>query len=352
MRGNDMNNINILLTSVGRRSYLVKYFKEALGENGKVLVANSGDMSPAFNVADGSVVTPLIYDENYIPFLLDYCVTHKIKAIISLFDIDLPILSKHKSDFEKLGIKVIVSNYEIVSICNDKWETFRFLSSNGFNVPKTYIKLDDLKNDLSDGIVKFPIIIKPRWGMGSIGVNEADNLEELEILYNKTVNTIKKTYLKFESSVDYDNCVVLQEKISGTEYGLDIINDLKANHVNTVVKRKIAMRSGETDCAVTVNNDQLKEIGKKLSSITKHIANMDVDVFVDNDKIYVLEMNARFGGGYPFSHMAGVNLPLAIIKWLDNQPVLPELLTEKYDVLAHKDIDLVLLKKPHTEKGL
>ena len=28
-----------------------------------------------------------------------------------------------------------------------------------------------------------------------------------------------------------------------------------------------------------------------------------------------LEMNPRFGGGYPFSHTLGANFPLAIIEW-------------------------------------
>lgn len=335
--------LNILFTSVGRRSYLVNYFKQALGENGKVFVANSSNISPAFNYADGFVVTPLIYDANYIPFLLDFCKTNNIHAVISLFDIDLPILSKNKKEFENNGVRLIVSNYDIVSVCNDKWKTYMFLKQNGFKTPKTYLDLSQVKADLSDGSVVFPIIIKPRWGMGSIGVYEVDNVNELDILYEKTLSSIKKSYLRYESSIDSENCVIFQEKITGTEYGLDIINDLESNYVNTIAKKKIAMRSGETDCAVTVDKPELKHIGEKLSNCTKHIANMDVDVFVSNKDIFILEMNARFGGGYPFSHMAGVDLPLAIVKWLLNESVEKSLLTEKFDVVAHKDISLVEL---------
>ncbi|MGN0028110.1 MAG: carbamoyl phosphate synthase-like protein, partial [Clostridium sp.] len=77
--------MNILITSVGRRSYLVNYFKEALGEKGEIHVANSSSVSPAFQYADKSVVTPLIYDDNYIPFLKKYCIENNIDAIISLF---------------------------------------------------------------------------------------------------------------------------------------------------------------------------------------------------------------------------------------------------------------------------
>lgn len=334
--------LNILLTSVGRRSYLVEYFKKALNGRGLVHVANSSAVSPAFQCADKTVVTPLIYDENYIPFLLEYCSKNDIRAVIPLFDIDLPILAKNKIKFENIGIKVIVSNYEIVKICNDKWHTYQFLTDKGFDVPKTYLSIAQVKSDIKDGCLNYPLIIKPRWGMGSIGVFQVDNEQELDVLYRKTLNEIKKSYLKYESKEDIECCVLIQEKIDGIEYGLDIINDLNSNYINTVVKRKLSMRSGETDSALTTNSKSLKSIGKKLSGVTKHIANMDVDVFTTASKSYVLEMNARFGGGYPFSHMAGVNLPLAIIKWIDDEEC-SDILFEKYDVITYKDISLTAL---------
>jgi carbamoyl-phosphate synthase large subunit len=73
------------------------------------------------------------------------------------------------------------------------------------------------------------------------------------------------------------------------------------------------MRAGETDIAEVVENETIFNDVKLLSSLTKHIANMDCDVFLVDGKPYILEMNARFGGGYPFSHVAGCNLPKAII---------------------------------------
>lgn len=337
--------INILLTSVGRRGYLVKYFKEVIG-NGKVHVSNSSNISPAFNYADESVVTPLIYDDNYIDFLLDYCDKNDISAIISLFDIDLPILSKNKNIFEKNGIKVIVSNPEIIEICNDKWKTYKFLKENGFNTVHTYIKLEEAMQDLKNKEIDYPVIIKPRWGMGSISVMEAENEEELKILYNKAINNIKDTYLKYESINNIGESVLIQEKIKGIEHGLDIINDLYGNYQNTIVKEKYAMRSGETDCAKVINNGTLKELGQKISNILHHIANMDVDVFLVNNKPYILEMNARFGGGYPFSHMSGVNLPKAIISWLKNEKIEEDVLKEeKIETLFHKDISIIELKE-------
>ncbi|RHW42796.1 ATP-grasp domain-containing protein [Neobacillus notoginsengisoli] len=337
--------MNILLTSVGRRSYLITYFKEALGEKGEIHVSNSSDVTPAFSYADHSTITPFIYEENYIPFLLNYCIEKKIDAIISLFDIDLPILSANKSLFEEVGTRVIVSCESVINICNDKLETYYFLKKNGFNVPKTYHSLTDVLHALRNNEIHFPVIIKPRWGMGSIGVFEAETELELKVLFNKTISNIKNSYLKYMANGSLVTSVLIQEKLMGQEYGLDVINDLNARYQNTIVKKKFSMRSGETDCAETVDYPILKSLGKSISERLQHIANLDIDVFMSNDTPFILEMNARFGGGYPFSHMAGVNLPLAIVKWIRGEAASKSLIEEKYGVIGHKDINVIHLKK-------
>ncbi len=332
--------MNILLTSAGRRGYLVNYFKEAIGDYGEVHVANSSN-STAMKYGHHSVVTPLIYSEQYIPFLLKYCLDQKIDALIPLFDIDLPILSNHISQFEKIGVRVIVSRKEVISICNDKWLTFNYLQQNGFNTPRTFLSVKDVLEVIGEGEISFPVIIKPRWGMGSISIFEAENQTELEVFFNKTKRIIQSTYLSFESQQNIENCVVIQEKLDGQEYGLDVINDLEGNYKVTSIKKKIAMRSGETDSAETVRDYRLSKIGEKLSRRLKHIGNLDVDAFIVNETPYVLEMNARFGGGYPFSHLAGVNLPKAIVLWLKDEVVCETILAGKIGVVGYKDIEII-----------
>ena len=287
---------------------------------------------------DKSIVTPLIYENDYIPFLKEYCQEHNIHAVIPLFDIDLPILSSNRNEFKEIGVKVIVSTEEVITICNDKWETFNFLRKNDFNTPLTFLTVNEAVNAVNEGLVRFPLIIKPRWGMGSISIFEADNMEELNVFYNKTKKNINSTYLSYESQQDIDKCIVIQEKLKGQEYGLDIINDLEGNYKATIVKEKIAMRSGETDCAETVINEDLIQMGEKLSDILGHIGNLDVDAFIVNGVPYILEMNARFGGGYPFSHIAGVNLPKAIIKWFKGERIENSLLEAKIGVIGFKDL--------------
>lgn len=290
--------MNVMLTSVGRRAYLVKYFKEALKGDGKVYVSNSDDKSIAFKYADEKVISPLIYDEAYIPFLLGYCKKNFIDLLIPLFDIDLLVLAKHKKQFEKIGTKIIVSDLKIVEACNDKWKTYNFLKNNGFHTPKTFIDINDVISKISIGKLQFPIIVKPRYGCGSISVAIAYDEDDLYYLTKRLNRDIMNSYLKYESAVT-ENKLLYQEYLQGQEYGADIINDLKGKTRSVIIRKKIAMRSGETDIAQIVDEQNIKSTLEKLGKITKHIANMDCDIFMVRGIPYILEMNARFGGWIP-----------------------------------------------------
>lgn len=298
---------------------MVEYFKEAVGVTGKVHAANS-EHTYALQMADHYILTPSIYNSSYISTLLDYCREHQITALISLFDIDLPVLSKNRKLFEAIGVKLVISDFELVDICNDKWKTYQLLSNNNFDTPRTFISLESAKKALLNKEIRLPLIVKPRWGMGSIGIFEADNEVELEVFYYKTKKTILNSYLKFESESAINESVVIQEKVNGREFGLDIFNDLNGNFLTCVPKQKIAMRAGETDIARVFNDESLTSLGKNISRITKHVGNLDVDFFITNDdQPYILELNCRFGGQYPFSHLAGVNFPRAIIQLLKSE---------------------------------
>lgn len=329
--------MNVLLTSVGRRAYMVKYFKEVLGAEGQVHVCNSDNKSIAFKYADKKVISPLIYDENYIPFLVEYCKENSIDIIISLFDIDLLILARHKKEFEEIGTNVIVSNEGIIEICNDKWQTYEFLTKNCFNTPKSFLKIKEVIKKIKEGNLSYPVVVKPRYGCGSISVSIAHDEEDLIYLTKKANQEINDSYLKYESAAS-DEKIVYQECLIGQEYGADIINNLKGEVQNVIVRKKIAMRSGETDIAELVDEPIIRDELGRLGIITKHIANMDCDVFLVNGKPYILELNARFGGGYPFSHMGGCNLPQAIVNWVKGEKVDRDTLLSRTGVIGFKEI--------------
>lgn len=334
--------MNILLTSTGRRSYLVDYFKSALAGRGSVYAANS-NYTYALSCADDFVITPLIYSDEYIPFLINYCNEKEISVIISLFDIDLPQLSKNIEKFRIHGIQVIVSDFNVIDICNDKWLTYEFLVENAISTPLTYIEKSKAIEAIEENKLQFPVILKPRWGMGSIGIYKADSIEEVDIFYRKIQREIADSYLKYESKSDLDRAVLIQQCIKGREFGIEVINDLDSNYVNTLCKEKIAMRSGETDQAVTLKSNELSELGHKLSTTLGHVSILDVDCLEENSHFYILEMNARFGGQYPFSHLAGANIPKQILNWINGEETDLALCSVEENISCSKDIQPVKL---------
>ncbi len=330
--------MRLFITSAGRRGYIVDYFEKELDGIGEVFVGNSNPYATSLYHGAKYVITPPVYDSAYVDFLQDFCKKYGITDILSLFDMDVTILSGYKNLFRNLGVNILVSDLEIVDICNDKWKTYLFCVEHQIKTPRTYINMQLLMQDIDEHKLSFPIIIKPRFGMGSISIFEAASKEELYVLAEVCRRGIKNSYIW---NVDNDSSLIFQEKLSGQEYGIDIINDLTGKNCANVIRKKISMRSGETDVAMIVDDEKYYEFSKQLSLFTRHILNLDIDVIEMNDEIYLLEMNARFGGGYPFSYLAGVNLPRAIIKWRKGEALTDELNINAYGEVFLKDICFV-----------
>lgn len=308
--------MNILFTCAGRRNYLINYFKEVLHGEGTVFAADMQKTAPAMVDADKSFIVPGIYSDDYISAIEKIIRDERIDAVISLNDLELPILSSNKHRLEKLGCRVIVSDERSINISFDKWETNKFLEQVGLKFPKTYLGLEDARKAIESGDLGFPLVIKPRWGSASIGIDFPADSRELELGYELQSLKLKRTILAEASSEDIDRSILIQERLPGTEYGMDVLNDFEGNYVGTFVREKMAMRSGETDKARSVIDDRFEKVGRIIGANLKHIGNLDCDVFEHNGELYVLELNPRFGGGYPFSHEAGVNTAAIYIEWL------------------------------------
>ena len=333
--------MNILLTCAGRRNYLVRYFKEALNGSGKVIAGDASTSSPALAEADISVILPKINHPDYINELQRVVEKHNAAAIISLNDLELPILSEHKDRFKGVGCSVLVSDAEVIRTCFDKLETIRFAESAGISTPKTFTDTESAIRAIEKNELDFPLVVKPRWGSASIGLEFPEDKTELHYAYELLDYRLDRTMLKDVSGADRKRAILIQEKIDGKEYGVDIINNLRGGHEAVIVKRKLAMRAGETDKAMTVKHPKLHEIATRVGRSLKHIGNLDADFFeTAQGGLYLLEMNPRFGGGYPFSHEAGANLPRAILHWLKGEKCPAHLLEAdfgigfaKYDLL-------------------
>ena len=306
--------MNILFSCVGRRTYLLKYFREQLQDEDIIVGTDMQLSAPALSAANYAKKVPSIYSENYIDKTIEICKKYKIDLLISLNDLDLPVLSKSRCRFDKIGTTLLISSDKVIDTCFDKDKTARFFANIGLNTPKTYVDLSKAKEAIKTGELTFPIVLKPRWGSGSFGIEFPEDIKEMDMAYKFIKKKIKSSCLSEVSSLSNQE-IIFQEYICGKEYGLDILNNLKGEYQFTSVKEKLSMRAGETDKAITVDNKSLRDMGAKIGSALGHVANLDCDILESKGSYYALELNPRFGGGFPFSYEAGANFPGAIISW-------------------------------------
>jgi len=329
--------MNILITTLDRGTTDIYLYKEALGNKGKVFASNS-KMTSSLLKADGYVLTPLYHDDSYIDFLLSYCQKNDIKAIFSFTEMDMVVLAKNKERFQNHGIKVLTSDESKLHLCNDKWKCHQFLLSIGLIQPKTYIDVNQLKQDLLSEAVSFPLIFKPRWGSSSFGLFQVETLEEVDVIHQYIVRKIFSSNLKHDARQDRDHCVIMQEKINGQEYGLSVLNDLQGNYVTTIPNTQKEYRHGRTVFSFVHASNPFEYTGKTISLNLKHIANIGVDCFLtESGDVIVIEINPRFADNYSFAHLAGANFPKQVIEWLSNNPTAKEYITYKTGVSGYKD---------------
>lgn len=336
--------MNVMLTCAGRRHYLVQFFREALKNRGRVFAGDATLEAPALQAADESFLLPPIKHSDYFEKLLDICQHKQVGLIIPLNDLELPYLARQRDRFLKIGTIPVVSSPEVIDICFDKFATFKFLQKLGISAPKTYLSLEEARKAIVQGKISFPLVVKPRWGSASIGIEYPEDDEELELAYRFVKKLLGKSFLAEVSSSDPERCILIQERLTGQEHGLDIINDLEGSYITTFVKRKLTMRAGETDRAVTVKSEEMKKLGEKIGQNLGHIGNLDCDVIVGQEGLCVLELNPRFGGGYPFSQMAGANIPAALIAWANGGEVDPHWLRVQENIASSKCDRLVTVR--------
>ncbi|MBR1807884.1 MAG: ATP-grasp domain-containing protein [Paludibacteraceae bacterium] len=336
--------MNILLTTAGRRSYIVDYFKQCNGV-GKVYAANSA-YTIALQRADGYMITPLIYDDEYIPSIINYCKENDIRVVLSLFDVDLLVLAKHRSDFEQANIQLILASKEFVEICNDKWKTYEFLIQHGLPSPKTYNTLNGVTEAINNGDISFPLILKPRWGMASLSIYKVEDMDELRVLTKKCEREIFSSYLKYESCMTKDSPIIYQELIAGEEYGLDVLNDLDGNYIKTFAKQKVTMRSGETDLGRTTTSEPFESFAKKIAANSHHEGLLSVDCLKNDNGVFFIEFNCRISGHYPLSYLAGFNYPQIVVDWMNGKGINEHNLQFKEELYIIKDLVPMVLNYP------
>lgn len=288
--------MNILITSAGRRVSLVRAFQKelkAIFPEGKVMTTdNNAKLSAACHVADKAFDIPRVCAKNYIECLIDICKANNITLVIPTIDTELKVLANKKAELLKHGITAIVPAESFVDLCRDKRAIHTFFEDNGIAVAKEYSKYD----------YKLPLFIKPINGSRSVDTYLIRKHEDLTEYHFKNDDLMFLEYLDHEAF---------------QEYTCDLYYDT-THHLKCVVPRqRLEVRDGEVNKCNTEKGELVTYVKEKLNYIDGAIGCLTAQFFKHKTTgiIYGIEINARFGGGFPLAYFAGANYP----KWIINE---------------------------------
>ena len=285
---------NILITSAGRRVELVNSFKEEckkLDGNLKVFTTDlNTKLSSACRTSDLYFQAPRVDTKEYVTFLKKICNDNSIGLIVPTIDTELLILAEYKKDFFELGINIAISDLSLIKVCSNKNNTAGLFDIVGIETPVIY----DRKN------ITYPCFVKPYDGSSSEGAFALtdESMLTLEMLANP-----KNMFMELIPA-HYD------------EYTVDIYFDKFGSLKSLVPRLRIETRAGEVSKGLTCKGLVYSYLKSRISNLKGARGCITLQLFVDVDKqsFKAIEINPRFGGGFPLSYSAGANYPKMLIQ--------------------------------------
>lgn len=333
-----MTQLTVLLLSAGRRPYLVRWFQEAFVRNhvdGRVVVADHSPQAPSRGIADTFVSAPAVNDPAYADWLTDIVSILNVDLALSVNDFELSEWAALPTQHPELSVLIRLDQATQL-ILEDKLIMAEHFARAGIAVPHTTLASQIDAFDLGSEAV-----VKGRFGSGSKGLAFTDR-NNLDAAVNHAAAQVTDQRGRRPSNIEQaQEWTIVQPRMAGYEVGLDVVNDLDGNFATVLARRKLTMRGGETDRAQSIDPAPFRELAKTLSTLLSHRGPIDVDVIVGPDNsLTVIDLNPRFGGGYPFSHLASAHIPAAMVAWLIGAPPNPEWLTCQPGVASAKYIEL------------
>jgi carbamoyl-phosphate synthase large subunit len=294
----------VLVSSAGRRVELLRGFRQALddlGLDGRVVATDQSWYSSARHSADAGYDVPACSDPAFVPRLVELCAEERVDLVVPTIDPELPVLAAASAELAAVGTTVAVSAPAVVAIAADKVATHDWLVAHDFPTVRQATVATVLDDPAS---WPFPLMVKPRFGSAAHGVAVVNDTAELDVAARVGE-------------------VVVQTVAAGREHTIDVLVDRTGACVCAVPRRRIEVRAGEVSKAITVRSPTLEQLAADVcAALPGPFGALTIQVFVDDTsgRLAIIELNARFGGGFPLSREAGADFPRWIIEDLLGRP--------------------------------
>lgn len=294
---------SVLLLSAGRRVSLLRAFEREVKARSKTAKVFAADLRPGLSSACASTPNafkvPPIRSDDFIPAVIDACERHDVGLVVPTIDTELLPLAEGRARFAERGVTAVVSAPELVRACRDKRRTSELFASLGIEAPRIYTSEN----------IQFPCFGKPLDGSRSINTGVVGSAEEMKRALQRDAKTI------FVELVDRD---------ATDEYTVDLYYDRRGALRCVVPRKRIEVRDGEVSKGITVRNDLVEYIRERMGTLMGAVGCITFQIFRHRagGQFWAIEINPRFGGGFPLTYAAGGNYPGWLLdEYLRGKPV-------------------------------
>lgn len=226
--------------------------------------------------------------------------------VVPLGDAVATFLSQHKAEIPE-KTKVAVNDWETFQYAIDKARTMKVCGELGVPAPKTVFG-DDLVEQIAQTDFTYPVVVKPRTGLGSIGFNIIGSKEKL-----------------LEYLQEYDGAngpLLVQEYVKQgkqPQYRADLFRT-KSGAFKAAIAGKVTrwypLDGGSGVFVVSIHDDEIIENCKRLLDAIGWIGYANIDMVYDEEagKAKILEINGRTGASIKIDYLSGVNVSQLILE--------------------------------------
>lgn len=310
---------NWLISTIGKRGYIARYLRDACPQYTRVIGTGNDRYTPGFMSCDKSYVVPSVSAPDYLDRVLEICDAEEINAMLCVSDLDINYLPQIRDQLIGRGIHCFFPEQATAQRFLNKAQAAKFFIEQGFKTPATYECLEQALQELD-----FPFVIKPCKGFASFGFKLVTN--EVEA---------REHWPSIESPI-------AQEYIEGRLVNVEACSDTSGRLLGISVWERLRSVAGETLLTRTIEHREAVSQVQKLLSLSPIPGPIDMDLIEVGGELYFLEINTRFGGGYPTSHLAGADFTGAMLRAIQGKAPREELMLYKKDVMMMKELDPVI----------
>ena len=284
----------------------------------QIIGSNEREQAVYKKVCDEWHIEPVLKDEEYVSYCLDFCEKNRIDIFAPRRK--LVAISRHKDQFERIGVKVLVDDYEAVNMLNRKDLAYKFFKENGIGIVPEYCSVttadeflhayESLKEKHSSVCFKF---VNDEGGNSFRRIVDHENaFSELRWRQGSRI-TIRKAYSAL-SEVERFGPVIVMPYLPGEEISVDC---LKTKDGIIAVPRYKGTSRAER---IKYDPEIIRYCQDFYSKVNLEMP-CNIQFKFSGEVPYILEVNTRMSGGVQMSYVgSGINIPNIAINKLLGRP--------------------------------